>query len=62
VARTTFAQLSGKPRKGEKTVSDMLERLAHPYNSLDPDYLLYRELALYINRKSPTGAHIKAVL
>lgn len=62
VARTTFAQLAGQPRPGEKTVSDMLERLAHPYNSLDPNYLLYRELALFINRQSPTGAHIKAVL
>lgn len=62
VARTTFAEIAGKPQGNEKTVSDMLERLACVSNSLDPDYLLYRELALFINRKSPTGRHIKAVL
>lgn len=62
VARTTFAEIAGKPQLGEKTVSDMLERLACVTNSLDPDYMLYRELALFINRKSPTGRHIKAVL
>jgi len=61
VARTTFAQIAGQPLPGEKTVSDMLERLAHPFNSLDPDYLFWVELAKFINRKSPTGAHIKAV-
>lgn len=61
VARTTFAEIAGKPQGKEKTVSDMLERLAHITNSLDPDYMLYRELALFINRKSPTGRHIKAV-
>lgn len=62
VARTTFAAIAGKPQAGEVTVSHMLERLAHPDNCFDPDYLLYRELALFINRKSPTGEHIKAVL
>ncbi len=61
VARTTFAEIAGQPQQGEKTVSDMLERLAHPFNSLDPDYLLYVELAKFINRRSPTGRHIKAV-
>lgn len=62
VARTTFAAIAEKPHKGEVTVSHMLERLACVTNSLDPDYMLYRELALFINRKSPTGRHIKAVL
>lgn len=61
VARTTFAAIAGKPQAGEVTVSHMLERLAHPFNSLDPDYLFYVELAKIINRKSPTGRHIKAV-
>lgn len=61
VARTTFAEIAGKPQPGEKTVSDMLERLAHPCNSIDQDYLFYVELAKLINRKSPTGLHIKAV-
>ena len=61
VAHTDFSALAGQPKVGEWTVSQMLERLAHPYNSLDPDYLFYRELALLINRTSPTGQHIKAV-
>ena len=62
VARTTFAAIAGKPHKGEVTVSHMLERLAHPLNSLDPNHALYWEIALYINRQSPTGRHIEAVL
>ena len=62
VAHTAFACIAGWPQEREWTVSQMLGRLAHPYNSLDPDYLLYRELALFINRQSPTGRHIKAVL
>lgn len=61
VARTTFAAIAGKPQVGEVTVSHMLERLAHPFNALHPDYLLFVELGKYINRKSPTGRHIKAV-
>ena len=62
VAHTTFAAIAGWPKRDEWTVSHMLERLAHPDNCFDPDYMLYRELALFINRKSPTGRHIKAVL
>ena len=61
VARTTFAAIAGKPHKGEVTVSHMLERLADPSNAQHPDYMLFVELAKYINRKSPTGRHIKAV-
>ena len=61
VARTSFAIVAGQPKPGEKTVSDMLERLADPFNSFDPDYMFYVELAKHINRKSPTGNHIKAV-
>lgn len=62
VAHTTFAAIAGWPKRGEWTVSQMLERLNHPFNSLDQNYLLYRELALHINRLSPTKEHIKAVL
>jgi hypothetical protein len=61
-AHTVWAWFIGGLHPGEKTISDTLERLAHISNSLDPDYMLYRELALFINRKSPTGRHIKAVL
>lgn len=62
VARTTLAEIAGRPAKGEVTVSHMLERLAHPFNSLDPNHALYWEISLYINRQSPTKDHIKAVL
>lgn len=60
-AHTVWAWFIGGLHPGEKTISDTLERLAQ-HNMLDPDYLLYRELALFINRKSPTGRHIKAVI
>lgn len=60
-ARTTFAAIAGQPQPHEKTVSDMLERLAHPFNSLDPDHLFYVELAKVINRRSPTRRHIRSV-
>lgn len=60
-AHTVWAWFIGGLHPGEKTISDTLERLAQ-HNMLDPDYLLYRELALFINRKSPTGRHIKAML
>lgn len=62
VARTTFAAIAGQPKGGEVTISHMLERLAHPSNSQHQDYLLFVELAKYINRKSPTRTHIEAVL
>ncbi len=61
VARTTFAAIAGKPQAGEVTVSHMLERLANSSNAKHPNYLLYVELAHFINRQSPTGRHIKAV-
>lgn len=62
VAHTTFAVIAGRPAKGEVTVSQMLERLCHPSNSMDPNHALYWELSLYINRLIPTKRHIKAVL
>ena len=62
VAHTTWRALGGAPQKGEWTISDTLERLCHPSNSASPRYRLYVEIALEINRHSPTGDHIKIVL
>lgn len=62
VAHTTWRALGGAPQKGEWTISHTLERLCHPSNSANPRYQLYVEIALEINRHSPTGDHIKIVL
>ena len=49
---------AGERKKGEKTISDMLERLcAETHN---PDWPMHYSLARKINRISPTGDHIKA--
>lgn len=48
--------------KNGQVVNLAMERLAHPFNSLDPNHALYWEISLYINRQSPTKDHIKAVL
>lgn len=60
VAHTTFAVIAGWPRKGEWTVSQMLERLCVEFSH--PDRMLFVGLARHINRISPTREHIKAVL
>jgi len=61
LAHTTWALITGGfPRKGEWTISHTLERLCVDWNN--PDVHLYRRIAQKINRISPTGAHIKAVL
>jgi len=60
VAHTTFAELAGMPRKGEWTISDMLERLCTDIDN--PDWALFFSLARRINRASPTGKHIKAAV
>ena len=60
VAHTTFAVIAGWPRKGEWTVSQMLERLCVQWSH--PDRMLFVGLARHINRISPTRDHIKAVL
>ncbi len=59
-AHTTFAVIAGRPRKGEWTVSQMLERLCVQWSH--PDRMLFVALAQHINRISPTKDHIKAVL
>jgi hypothetical protein len=51
---------AGERKKGEKTISDMLERLcAETHN---PDWPMHYSLARKINRISPTGDHIKAAI
>jgi hypothetical protein len=59
IAHTSWAWLTGWPKKGEWTISHTLERLCKEEG---PDQQLYIELAKKINRISPTGDHIKAVL
>jgi hypothetical protein len=49
---------AGERKKGEKTISDMLERLCVDIHN--PDWALYYALARKINRISPAGDHIKA--
>ena len=60
--RTWWRLIAGPKQGRERTISDTLERLAHPYNMLDPNHALYVEWSKYINRVSPTQNHIKAVL
>jgi hypothetical protein len=60
IAHTTWALIAGMPRKGERTISDTLERLCLDINN--PDWPLYYALARKINRISPTGDHIKAAI
>ena len=60
IAHTTWALVAGWPKAGEVTISHTLERLAHSTNSSDPDYQLYRQIALKINRATKSK-HIKVV-
>lgn len=59
IAHTTWAAVAGFPREGEWTVSHTLERLCIADG---PDKQLFIELAKSINRASPHGRHIKAVV
>lgn len=59
-AVTWWRGIAGPRLPGERTISDTLERLAHPFNSFDPDHALYWQLALKINRVA-NGPHIKVV-
>jgi hypothetical protein len=61
-AHTVWAWFIGGLEPGEMTISDTLERLAHPYNMLDPHQPMYYQIGRYINRVSPTKNHIEAVL
>ncbi len=59
---TWWRVLAGDPYPGEKTISDSLERLCGPGWEWHPRRALFVEIAREINRNSPTGRHIKAVL
>lgn len=59
IAHTTWALVAGWPRKGEWTISHTLERLCKTQGKRQQ---LFIELSKEINRHSPTGKHIKAVL
>lgn len=58
-AHTTWALVTGWPKRGEWTISHTLERLCHPSNAAHPDYALFVEVGRKINRVSPHGRHIK---
>lgn len=58
IAHTTWAAVTGWPRRGEWTVSHTLERLCVTPGERQQ---LFIEIARDINRVSPTGRHIKAV-
>lgn len=58
-AHSAWVAIGGWPRKGEWTISHTLERLC---KTLSTDQLLFIQIAKKINRMSPTGRHIKAVL
>ena len=60
IAHTTWALVTGWPKRGEWTISDTLERLCAPANRLHEDYFLMRTVALKINRVTDSH-HIKAV-
>ncbi len=59
-AATWWRVFAGPRLNGERTISDTLERLAHPSNGLHADYDLMRQIALKINRVAQ-GPHIKVV-
>lgn len=60
IAHTTWAAIYGWPKRGEWTISHTLERLCK--DTEHDDYELLVQIALKINRVSPTKAHIHAVL
>ena len=59
IAHTTWALMYGWPKPYELTISHTLERLCR--ETKHPDHALLWQIALKINRVSPTGKHIKAV-
>lgn len=60
IAHTTWALVFGWPKHYELTISHTLERLCRDQSN--PDHALLWQIALKINRISPTQDHIKAVL
>jgi hypothetical protein len=60
IARLQWRAFAGPLQAGEKTISDSLERLCREEDNADR--LLFVQIAKKVNRISPTGAHIRAVL
>ncbi len=60
IAHSSWALVAGWPKNGEWTISHTLERLCVDYQN--PDHHLFVQIATKLNRVSPTGDHIKAVL
>lgn len=58
IARTTWRAIAGPLHKGERTISDSLERLCHPDNAGHERYAFFCEIGREINRVSPTKRHI----
>lgn len=58
-AHTAWVAIAGWPKTHEWTISHTLERLCM---TSGPDQMFYISLARKINRLSPTGRHIKAVV
>lgn len=58
-AHTTWVLMAGWPKPNEWTISHTLERLCKEFS---PDQIFYIALARKINRLSPSGRHIKAVV
>lgn len=59
-AHSAWALVAGWPHPHEWTISHTLERLC--WDVSNPDRSLYCEIAKKINRLSPGGRHIKAVV
>lgn len=58
ICNTTWKGIAGPRQGSERTISDTLERLCITPGERQQ---LFIEIAKEINRKSPTGRHIKAV-
>ena len=58
-AHTTWVLVAGWPQMHEWTISHTLERLVLESS---PDQSFYIAIARKINRMSPTGRHIKAIV
>lgn len=59
IAHTTWALVAGRPKRGEWTVSQTLERLCR--DPSNPDWYLFVGVAKKINSVSPSGRHIKSI-
>ena len=60
LTHTVWRLIAGPLQGKERTISDTLERLCRDDDH--PDVALFIEIARKINRVSPTGDHIKAVV